>query len=403
MTKITYDEAYAKILKKDCIPLFKKEEWIGSRQNKKLVKYWFRDKLGHEFYSAYDNVANGLKYQCNNCSKQSQLNKQKLSRDEYINYNNLFKSEKDIELVTNYINYKNIKQNLKCKCLICEQYFEESIDNLLKKDSHGCINTSKGERIAITLFERYGIDYEYQVHIPKLNLISDFEIKLNNNKIIHLEIDGDQHYEFPNTFHKTYDEFLKAQKRDVIKDEWYKANNNINVHIRYNVGGKNNQDIESILMDIITFKYGICKTKTKNINFNISNLLTKNIKNKKIISYTLDGKFYNIHNSILDAEKELGVDNATISECINGKRKVKRAGLYMFKLFENNYLEQIEPYKQSSAKPVIVSQNGIVIEELKSLQEIVRKYKVPSSSLCRYLNGNGNNPSKDNYDFKYKL
>jgi hypothetical protein len=168
------------------------------------------------------------------------------------------------------------------------------------------------------------------------------------------------------------------------------------------VGGKRNDDIKLILNDIIKGTYGECVFDNIRSDFDISNIIKISPKNKKIISYTLDGNFHNVYENILQAEQDLNVDNSCISECLNGKRNVKRAGKYMFMLYEENFQLKIEPYKKSSSKPILIYKDGVFIEEIPSLNELERKYKIPKSSLCRYLNGKGNNPLKNNYDFKYK-
>jgi len=173
------------------------------------------------------------------------------------------------------------------------------------------------------------------------------------------------------------------------------------LHIRYNIGGKKNDNIELVINNIIKSKYGKCETKNINKNFNIMNLLNKSNKNKKVIAYTLDGNFYEIFENMLEAEKKLNVDNACISECVYQKRNIKRAGNFIFKLYEENYPLHIEPYKKSSEKSILIFKNGIFIEEIKSLNATARKYNIYSSSLCRYLKGKCKNPSLI-YDFSYK-
>jgi len=399
---LTYEEAREKIRNKKCEPLFIKDEWFGSRKNKKILKYWFRDENGHNFYSAYDNVANGSKSCCNDCSIESQKENQKLTIQQYIDYCNEFKLSKNINVLSLYEDYRNIKQKLECKCLICNKPFKESIQNLIKKDSHGCLNMPKGEMITMSRFEEYGIEYDYQVYISELNLTSDFEIKLKNKTLIHLEIDGDQHFDFPNQFHKTYEDFINAQERDIQKDKWYSDKQYINIHIRFNVGGKNNDDIELILKDIINGRYGECENKPINLFFDILSVARNSNKNKKVIAYTLDGNFHSIHENILNAQSELNVDNSCISQCLNGKRNCKQAGGYIFKLYTKNFPLHVDSYQRKLSKIVLVYKNGCIIDEVESLNEVGRKYNIHNSSLSRYLNNKGNNPSKDNYDFKYK-
>lgn len=403
MSKLNYEQAIELIKLKGCTPCFTEDEWIGIIKNKQKIKYWFKDDNGHEFYRSYSNVVYNNQINCNDCAKAIQAKSQKLSYEEFINYKNNFIDNKYIEILSDYSEYKNRNQKLQCKCILCNKLFTESIANIDKKQSHGCLKISKGELLTMSLFEENQISYSYQVYIPELNLISDFEIKLTNGKIIHLEIDGDQHYEYPNEFHKTYEDYLKAKNRDVKKDNWYLDNNNINIHIRYNIGGKHNDDLASILNDIINGYYGECNKTNIKSEFNILNIINKSSKNKKIIAYTLDGKFYKVYENILSAENDLKVDNSCISECLYNKRNIKRAGNYIFKLYSDNYPLTIKPYKFSLSKPVLIFKNGIFIEELNNLSQVQDKYKIHKSTLSRYLTGKDKISPKKYYDFKYKI
>ena len=127
MSRISYEDACNKIKSKQCDPLFLENEWFGVKKNKKSIKYWFKDKNGHKFYRDYDSVVNRNQIYCNECAKQNQINKQKLSESEYNDYINNFKQTKNIQIITEYAKYKNTKQKLECKCLICNKIFENRI------------------------------------------------------------------------------------------------------------------------------------------------------------------------------------------------------------------------------------------------------------------------------------
>ena len=325
----------------------------------------------------------------------------KLTEKQFENYKNDFIIKKDIKILVNYEDYVNNSNKMKCICLLCNKEFNQSLVNLQKKNNHGCFKISSGERIVLTFLEHNGIKYDYQVY-TSLGTISDFEIKLKDNKILHLEIDGDQHYNYPNEFHKTYEDFIKAQKRDSDKDKLYLKNGHMNLHIRYNHGGKNNDNILKILEDIKGNKYGVCILKEKNLAFNIQDLKRIDPKNKKIISYNLNGEYLNTYESILDAVKDLNIDKSSISECLRGKRNISRAGNYIFKLYEDNYPLNIEPYKFNLSKEIILIKDNIEIKEFPSLKLLCEEMKIAKSTTCRYLNGKGRNPLKNGLDLKYK-
>jgi very-short-patch-repair endonuclease len=61
----------------------------------------------------------------------------------------------------------------------------------------------------------------------------------NEELKINIEYDGKQHYIFPNPFHKTKEEFEKAQENDQMKDQWCKDNGILNIRVKYNLIKKN--------------------------------------------------------------------------------------------------------------------------------------------------------------------
>lgn len=399
--KISYEEAVQRILNSGCQPLFKEHEWMGVVYKYKKVKYWFLDKNGHMFYATFDNVVVKNKILCNACSREKQTHKSRLNEIKYKKYSDLFYNEKSIRVLTPHSEYIHQNQKLSCFCEICKIEFKESLANLQKLSLHKCVRVSSGERIVWEFLEKNGISYDYQVYIQEIGLISDFEIKLKDGGLIHLEIDGDQHYSCKNQFHKNSDDFLNSQKRDKIKDDWYTKRSHKNIHIRYNHCGKHNDNILLILNDIFDGVYGECNFKSPNLQFNILDIVRLNFNSKKIIAYTLNGNFYGIYNSLLEAEQHLGVDDATISECLYGKRNVQRAGNYMFKLFTENYHLKIQPYKRTTSKPILVYLDGKFIEEVESLNAVCKKYNVPSASLSRSLNNKGQKPNSP-FNFNYK-
>ena len=69
----------------------------------------------------------------------------------------------------------------------------------------------------------------------------------NEELKINIEYDGKQHYEFPNKFHKTKQEFKNSQQNDRIKDQWCKDNNILQIRVSYKYDTK--EEIETYIKD----------------------------------------------------------------------------------------------------------------------------------------------------------
>lgn len=106
-------------------------------------------------------------------------------------------------------------------CLIkhnCGFIFKRSVNNLLiSKGCPKCNKTySRGELRLIQLFNKYNINYEYQVFFPELGRKSfDFRASFNSQQIL-IEYQGAQHYEATNWFGGN-DKFAKQRENDFIK------------------------------------------------------------------------------------------------------------------------------------------------------------------------------------------
>ena len=88
---------------------------------------------------------------------------------------------------------------------------------------------SKGEQLVMKFLENHNYDYIYQKRFNDLKKFSfDFCIKLNN-KIILLEVQGQQHYEDIEIF----DSLEEQKRRDKIKKDYCLANNIPLIEIPY--------------------------------------------------------------------------------------------------------------------------------------------------------------------------
>ena len=81
---------------------------------------------------------------------------------------------------------------------------------------------SDPEKICCRILDKLGIKYEREFPIVELeNGKMRFDFKFHYwNKIVILEYDGNQHFEFPNKYHKTQEEFEAAKESDAKKMIW---------------------------------------------------------------------------------------------------------------------------------------------------------------------------------------
>jgi len=74
----------------------------------------------------------------------------------------------------------------------------------------------------------------------------------------------------------------------------------------------------------------------------------------------------------------------------------------MFRLYEDNFPLNIEPYKTSRCKIILIYKNDVIIEECNSLNEVSKKYEISRTNLCRYIKKDFEKKYKNIYNFKYK-
>lgn len=146
------------------------------------------------------------------------------------------------------LSYKiqNQKSYWTCQC-DCGNICEVPLSNLTNghTQSCGCINYSIGESNIVKVLNNNNIAFikEYTfLDLPKLRF--DFYLPELNRLI---EFDGKQYYCYETTWYKTEDEFLEAQKRDKIKNNYAISNNILLVRIPYYE--RDNIDLNLILGD----------------------------------------------------------------------------------------------------------------------------------------------------------
>lgn len=94
-------------------------------------------------------------------------------------------------------------------------------------------------------------------------------------------------------------------------------------------------------------------TKGGNTNYPSEETVKKKIlssKKVKVAQYDLQGNFINKFESVKEASRQLGIPNTDIHRCHN--KKWSRKG-FMFKKFEKQPLNKIEPYQDNTGKNLI--------------------------------------------------
>jgi hypothetical protein len=105
-----------------------------------------------------------------------------------------------------------------------------------------------------------------------------------------------------------------------------------------------------------------------------------------IVQYTLDGKRVAIYPSSFYAQKATGISASNIWTCCLHPHKI--IGGYMWRLFSDCRDEQIEPYKNTTYKPVIqFNLLGEFINEYESIAEASKATNILTSGIIRCCQG----------------
>jgi len=169
---------------------------------------------------------------CKICGTKSMKEIQSLSIDEIKERNKTINS--NVEIVSD--TYVNNREKLKCKCLICNKFFNKNWAKL--SQGHGCpkckLSIAEKQIDQQLIDDNYHYTSQYRIKDcrNKNPLPFDFAIFEDKEKTILkclIEYDGIQHYRevsFTNNKIKSMENFLKTQKHDGIKNN-YCANNKI--------------------------------------------------------------------------------------------------------------------------------------------------------------------------------
>lgn len=187
---------------------------------------------GYEYNCKPSNLLSGKK--CKKCQYQKNGERLRKSQERFIN-----EVGKLHPLVLVIGEYTTCKDNIKCKCLICNQIFETNASYLLNKDSfkNGCTKclVSLGERKIAQFLDHYKIKYvaqkKYKGLLGLSNMPLSYDFYLNELNIL-IEFQGIQHYK-PIEIFGGEKAFIKQQEHDKRKREYAKNNNIKLIEISY--------------------------------------------------------------------------------------------------------------------------------------------------------------------------
>lgn len=160
---------------------------------------------------------------CPNCRKEKVFNKMThsdfLKRVEENNSNSF-------EFLTEY---KNRDKDITARCLKCNSIFTRNARAfLLDRDCPCCgFRKSHGENKIMKILKSLNIPYQNNYVLENFDKRKSFDIKIEiNNKLLLIEYDGIQHFEYNSFLHKNdINNFYLQQKNDELKNQFCKNNN----------------------------------------------------------------------------------------------------------------------------------------------------------------------------------
>ena len=237
----TYTIEYVKKFCKKNKMILLSDEYTNCKTELELIC----NKCGKPFKTTFDQIKNGNKRYCNECSdtkfKKNMNSFNKKNHDDFVE--ELSKITNDFEVLDEYV---DAKTHLRFKCKKCGNICYKTPDNILNK-FRGCsvCNESKGERKIRKWLEDNNINFESQYRFEDCKNIRplpfDFYLPQYNCCI---EYDGEQHYKEVKIFRRPLEEI---QKNDKIKTD-YCAKHNIKLiripYIKLN-------EVEQILFNML--------------------------------------------------------------------------------------------------------------------------------------------------------
>lgn len=141
-------------------------------------------------------------------------------------------------------NYSNSIEGLETICLYDDMEAEiirnemGGIAKLKGKEAKGKYS-SKGERMCCQVMEKiYGVPFKKvkPSWLKNVETGKNLELDCYNDELkIAVEYNGEQHYKFPNYFHKEYDDFINQLRRDRLKSDLCAHNGIYLIIVPYNI------------------------------------------------------------------------------------------------------------------------------------------------------------------------
>lgn len=120
---------------------------------------------------------------------------------------------------------------------------------------------------------------------------------------------------------------------------------------------------------------------------------------KSVQQYNLNGDFIQQFNSIKEAERITGIDNANISACCNHKNHYYAAGGFQWKYTDDNNTI-IKKYNNKQLKPVL--QYDLQDNFIKEFESVTKAAKAVNRTTTNISSACKRNGSSGGYKWKYK-
>jgi len=119
-------------------------------------------------------------------------------------------------------------------------------------------------------------------------------------------------------------------------------------------------------------------------------LYNLNLNKKKIVQYDINGNFEKIHNSSLEASKELNVTSSSIYHCLQSDNRICKNKQFVY--FTKNYPKKIKPYikKVKTRKKVYqYTKDKKYITNYNSVKKAAESVNGSSGTLSYYIRKTG--------------
>lgn len=194
-------------------------------------------------------------YGCKNCNIIKSRHSFEYIKDKF--------KQNNLEIIENNFTYTSKRQKPKTKCLKCETIYYPEISSVIgKKSSCPQCSKCKNEKLSRQYIEeiiqkspncQFKINEKIIINneVIRNYILVDYEFEFNNKKYF-VEINGEQHYQFTERFHRNNDSFENQKLRDKWLRKYCKSNNIILIEV--DLRKYQEEDIKKYLFDILSNK-----------------------------------------------------------------------------------------------------------------------------------------------------